>query len=172
MDTYILKGDEVVGPLTRSEVLQGIADGSFSIEDFCAREGWSEWKKVGDLYKERPVNPNPPQSVQSDKKKGARRSKNWRDDPVTERQKDLIRSKGKRIPKTKGEASDLISSLLGTGPSPRQIAKLKFLNISWATADGSYKNEIWHSKNRRLNEKSKKKKLGCFSYFIIAIVVL
>ena len=138
MDTYILKGDEVVGPLTRDEVLRGIDDGSFSINDLCAREGWSEWKKLGDLYKERPVDTNPAPLSTSEKKKIIRKARNWRDDAVTERQKNLIKSRGKRVPKTKGAASDLISSLLGTGPTPRQLAKLKFLKLHWTTVDEAY----------------------------------
>jgi hypothetical protein len=136
METYLLKGDEVVGPLSRDEIMSGLADGTISKDDYCAREGWGEWKRIGDVYKDRPILKNPPPLK---KKKRTKPNKtHWRDDPVTERQSEFIRSKGKKVPKTKGEASDLISSILGTGPSPRQIAKLKFLGISWVSTDDAY----------------------------------
>lgn len=136
MDTYILKGDEVVGPLSRIEIMEGLADGSFSKDDYCAREGWDSWKRIGEVYKERPIVKNPP-PLSNPKQHKVNRSR-WRDDPVTARQQEFIRSKGKKVPKTKGEASDLISSLLGTGPSPRQIAKLKFLGLTWASAADAF----------------------------------
>jgi len=138
MDTYILRGEEVVGPLTREEVLHGLTDGTFNRDDFCARDGWPEWRKLGDVYKERPVNPNPPPLGKSNKKKIPKQSWNWRDDPVSERQRDFLESKGQVVPKTKGKASDLISSLLGTGPTPRQVAKLKFLGIPWSSKEEAY----------------------------------
>lgn len=136
MDTYVLKGEEVTGPFSRDEIISGLADGSFSKDDYCAREGWGEWKLLGDIYKERPVLKSPPPLKK--KKRPKPNKTHWRDDLVTERQSEFILSKGKKVPKTKGEASDLISSILGTGPSPRQIAKLKFLGISWASADDAY----------------------------------
>ena len=150
MDTFILKGNETIGPLTRQEVLGGLADGTYSKEDFCAREGWNEWRKLGDVYKDRPI-----ESKAQKRKKTPKSRRSWREDPVSERQRDLIKSKGMKVPKTKGEASDLIGSILGTGPSPRQIAKLKFLGISWTTVE-----EAWSILDAVEDDPAYKKKIA------------
>ena len=55
----------------------------------------------------------------------------WRDDPITERQRNLIEEKGFDAPNTKGEASDLISEILSKEDEATegQIRRLEFYGI-------------------------------------------
>jgi|GEM_PF-3921999 len=48
----------------------------------------------------------------------------WRDDPITSKQKELLKELGLHIPATKGEASDLINAQSGK-PTAKQTAMLK-----------------------------------------------
>ena len=55
----------------------------------------------------------------------------WRNDPITERQRDLIEEKGLDAPNTRGEASDLISEFLSREDKATegQIRRLEFYGI-------------------------------------------
>ncbi len=55
----------------------------------------------------------------------------WRDEPITDRQKKLIEDKGYEAPDTKGEASDLITEILRKeDPATEgQIRRLEFYGI-------------------------------------------
>jgi hypothetical protein len=55
----------------------------------------------------------------------------WRNDPITERQRNLIEEKGYDAPNTKGEASDLISEILSKEDEATegQIRRLEFYGI-------------------------------------------
>jgi hypothetical protein len=55
----------------------------------------------------------------------------WRNDPITDRQRDLIEEKGFDAPNTKGEASDLISEILSREDkaTESQIRRLEFYGI-------------------------------------------
>ena len=55
----------------------------------------------------------------------------WRFDPITDRQRELIEEKGYEAPDTKGEASDLITEILRKedGATEGQIRRLEFYGI-------------------------------------------
>lgn len=55
----------------------------------------------------------------------------WRDEPITDRQQKLIEDKGYEAPRTKGEASDLISEILRKedGATEGQLRRLEFYGI-------------------------------------------
>lgn len=130
MKTYLLRGEEITGPYERQDIMEGLSTGTISPDDLCAREGWEQWKKVSDVYKSRPVSQSAPPALKPLKKpKKKTPSSNWRDDPITAKQKDFLKNNGKKPPKTKGEASDLIGVILGTHATPRQRAKLRFFGL-------------------------------------------
>lgn len=55
----------------------------------------------------------------------------WRDDPITDRQRNLIEDKGYKAPDTKGAASDLISEIIRKedAATEGQIRRLEFYGI-------------------------------------------
>lgn len=55
----------------------------------------------------------------------------WRFDPITDRQRELIEDKGYEAPDTKGEASDLITEILRKedGATAGQVRRLEFYGI-------------------------------------------
>lgn len=50
MATFISKNGKQLGPFSDEEVLQGIKEGTYSVDDLCSREGWTDWKRLGDVY--------------------------------------------------------------------------------------------------------------------------
>jgi hypothetical protein len=70
----------------------------------------------------------------------------WRNDPMTERQYDFIRSMGASISKqaTKGQASELIGSLLNNRSiSSRQQMVMRFWNRTQRTGEGRQEITLW-----------------------------
>ncbi len=41
-----------IGPIPRSEVLRQLAEGKFSLDDFCWSGGMSDWNKIGEVFPE------------------------------------------------------------------------------------------------------------------------
>jgi hypothetical protein len=133
MDIYITVGEETKGPYSRAEILDGLKQGAFSKDDLCAQEGWDEWKKLGDVFKERPVAKSPkPKAAKPPRiprKPVAKKPAAWRSEKITTKQRDYLKSLGKKPPRTKGEASDMINSVTSPPATPRQQAKLAYLQL-------------------------------------------
>jgi len=65
MSTYIYKNDQQLGPYEDEEIMRRLNSGQFSINDFCWKSGWSDWKKLKEVYELRTVPPPPPKITQS-----------------------------------------------------------------------------------------------------------
>ena len=50
MSTFINKNGVQSGPLSDEQIIASINQGLFGAEDFCWREGWDGWKKIGSVY--------------------------------------------------------------------------------------------------------------------------
>ena len=48
--TYIFKNEQQLGPFDDSLILNSLTNRTFDYSDLCSREGWSEWKPLGDIY--------------------------------------------------------------------------------------------------------------------------
>jgi hypothetical protein len=72
----------------------------------------------------------------------------WRIDPATDRQRDYIKALGGRLPinATKGEASNLIESLLGNKPpTNRQLMVLRFWGLKRQSGEGPREIGEWQN---------------------------
>lgn len=131
MDVYVSVNGETKGPFTRVEILDGLKNGAFTKDDLCAQEGWSEWRSLGEVYKNRPskseesVPPPLPRPKEEKKRPALPKVPAWRNQPVSQAQIRILKQRGEKIPGTKGEASDIISHI-----SRRQRAVLNYFGYT------------------------------------------
>ena len=48
--TYIYKNGQQLGPFDDTLIINSLTNGTFDYIDLCSREGWNEWKPLGEIY--------------------------------------------------------------------------------------------------------------------------